>query len=457
MLSNLEAVEALRGLARAKSRDHVTKTVSPLLAEAAIEEGWSIEKKNKRSVRLKRQKTHGVYLEDRVWFLLYRMGFTHLSAEGGGCLEIDPKGSNSPVTRIDVVGVDTEIAVAIECKSAEHLKRRPQFQEELGKHSLIRQRFANSVNQQFSAPFKRQVALAMFTSNIILSDNDKKRAHEANVVLFDEQDLSYYESLISHLGPAARYQFLADMLSGKTIPGLEIRVPAIRSKMGGYNCYTFSVSPEYLLKISYVSHRAKGKASDVDTYQRMIRKSRLKNIGEYIDANGVFPTNIVINFDKKPHFDRREQETDQESGVMGWLKIRPAYKSAWIIDGQHRLFAYSGHAKATKARLSVLAFETLPPSKQAELFIDINAKQKSVKQSLLQELSAELYWNATDPFIRVGAIISKAIQPLDTDPESAFYQRILAADDKRDSTRCITLTSIFRALDNPEFYNSSFR
>ena len=142
--------------------------------------------------------------------------------------------------------------------------------------------------------------------------------------------------------------------------------------------------PEYLLKIAYVSHRSKGRGSDVSTYQRMIQKSRLQKIRKYIDEKGIFPTNIVINFDKKPNFDRGEQETEQESGLMGWLDIRSAYKSAWIIDGQHRLFAYSGHPMAAKARLSVMAFEGLPASIQAKLFIDINAEQKSVKQSLLR-------------------------------------------------------------------------
>jgi len=452
MLSNVEAVDALRGLARIKSQDYETKTVHPLLEGEAIAEGWSVEGKNKKTIRLKRAKAHGVLLEDRVWSLLYRMGFADLSGPGGAFLKIDPKDPKSPITQIDVVGIDKETAVAIECKSAERPSKRPQFQEELGKHALIRQRFVTSVNQQFAAPFKRQAALAMFTSNIILLDNDRKRAQEANVVLFDEQDLTYYEDLVSHLGPAARYQFLADMLPGKPVPGLAIRVPAIRAKIGGYNCYTFSVAPDYLLKIAYVSHRAKGKASDVDTYQRMIRKSRLKKIRTYIEENGIFPTNIVINLNKKPTFERREQETDQEAGVMGWLDIRPSYKSAWIIDGQHRLFAYSGLAKAAKARLSILAFESLPPSTQAELFIDINAEQKSVKQSLLQELYAELHWNATDPSIRVRAIVAKAIKSLDADPESAFYQRILASDDKRDAVRCISLTSVFRALDNSEFY-----
>lgn len=458
MLSNVEAAENFRGLARTKARDFITKTVNPLLVDEQLAQGWEIAKRGKQTVQLRRAKVHNVRLEDRVWVLLYRMGFTHLSGQGGGSLSIAPRDPNSPKTQIDVVGIDEETALAIECKSAEKLSKRPQFAEELGKHSMVRAAFTAAVREQFATSTKRQVALAIFTSNINLNENDRKRAQEQNIVVFDDQDLTYYEALVAHLGSAARYQFLADMLPNKLVPGLQIRVPAVRVKMGGHNCYTFSISPEYLLKLAYVSHRAKGKASDVDTYQRMIRKSRLKSIQNYIDQNGIFPTNIVINLDKKPQFHRSGQETDSvENGTMGWLDLRPAYKSAWIIDGQHRLFAYSGHKSAAKASLAVLAFEGLPASKQAELFIDINSEQKNVKQSLLQELYAELHWNADEPEVRVGAILSKAIKSLDADPDSPFYRRILASDDIRDATRCISLTSIFRALEHSELFIAAMK
>jgi DGQHR domain-containing protein len=175
------------------------------------------------------------------------------------------------------------------------------------------------------------------------------------------------------------------MLPGKEVSGLAIRVPAVKTRMGGSNCYTFSISPEYLLKISYVSHRSKGKASDINAYQRMLQKSRLNKIKKYITEDGIFPTNIIVNFEaKRLNFQKIKQEIgtteDADVGILGRLDIKPAYKSAWIIDGQHRLFSYSGHEKAKKSKLSVLAFEGLKPSMQAQLFIDINAKQKSVKQ-----------------------------------------------------------------------------
>lgn len=93
-------------------------------------------------------------------------------------------------------------------------------------------------------------------------------------------------------------------------------------------------------------------------------------------------------------------------------------------------------------------------SKQAQLFIDINAKQKSVKQSLLQELYAELHWDATDPAVRVRAIVSKAIQVLDTDNSSPFKGKIQTADSVRDANRCVSITSIFGALEKSGFFVS---
>ncbi len=458
MLTNVEPVENLRSLARLKKQSYEAKTVTYSLAQDAVSKGWAIHRKNKKSVRLRRQKPHDVYFLDRIWSLLHQMNFTHLSDVNGAELTQRLSKNDGRKTSLDIVGVDNELAISIKCQSAEELCRWTNFKEELSTFASIRQQFANSVNTQFQLGYKRKVILAIFVSNTILSEEDRQEAEKAKVLLFSEEDIDYYERLISHLGTAAKYQFFADMLPGEKVPGLEIRVPAVRARIGGTYCYTFSISPEYLLKISYVSHRAKGKASDIHTYQRMLSKYRLRSIRKYISEDGIFPTNIVINLEKKRlQFEQVHQKTDsrdrrQGSGVLGWLDIRPAYKSAWIIDGQHRLFAYSGHELAPRSLLSVLAFEGLPASKQAKLFIDINAKQKSVKRSLLQELHAELHWDAETPEIRAGAIISKAILALDADPESALHQRIQKADAQRDSTRCITLTSIYTAIEGNRFH-----
>ncbi len=128
------------------------------------------------------------------------------------------------------------------------------------------------------------------------------------------------------------------------------------------------------------------------------------------------------------------------------------YKAAWVIDGQHRLYAYANVDESKTAELSVVAFENLNESEQARLFVDINAKQKSVKQNLLVELYAELNWNSDDPDDRVMAIIAKAILSLDADSRSPFFSKIVRADDSVTSNRSISMTALSGALQQPECF-----
>jgi DNA sulfur modification protein DndB len=121
-----------------------------------------------------------------------------------------------------------------------------------------------------------------------------------------KKDLEYYELLVSQIGIDARFQFLADILEGRSVPGLEIGVPAIRSKMAGVTAYTFAVSPEYLLKIAFVSHRARGKASDIDAYQRLLKKRRLKLTGSIVCSRMRIITRNCIGMQKRQKFECKQ-------------------------------------------------------------------------------------------------------------------------------------------------------
>jgi DGQHR domain-containing protein len=454
VLANVFPADQLRGLASRKSKSDEFKSVRHPLVDEEVAAGWFVHKRNKTTTRLRRPKSHDRLLEDRVWTLFYRMGFKHLSGQGGAYQLVDEKDPRGPDNQMDVVAVDDEVAIVVECKSSEKPRKFNDFSKDLAKHTSLRDRFTRSARQQFPSGSKRPSLFAFWTAGIVPTGNDLVRAESEHVALLEETDLKYYEQLVDQVGTAARFQFLSDVLKGRTVSGLELTVPAIRSKIGRSTAYTFCVSPEYLLKIAFVSHRARGKPSDIDTYQRLLKKSRLKSIREYIAEGGIFPTNIVVNI-AEPRwlgFDRGKQEADGGNSLFGWLHIRPAYGVAWIIDGQHRLFAYANHPLASKSLISVMAFVGLEPSEQARLFVDINAEQRKVKQSLLQELYAELHWAAEEPEIRVQAILSKAIQALDTDPSSPFKGRVLKADDKRTEMRCISLTSIFQAVEKGGFF-----
>jgi DNA sulfur modification protein DndB len=432
------------------------KTVKPDQVQASLADGWEISRSSRRSCRMKRPKQRDGLLEDRVWTLLYRMGFHHLSGVGGAKLASSICDEPIVTNQLDVVGLDQEVAVAVECKTSMKSRKPSDFQRDVAKLAVLKQSFAQSVHEAvpLDGSVRRVPVLMFFTWGLILSQTDKDRAKSQQVVLFDERDLEYYEQLVQHLGQAAKYQFFADMLPHKRVRGLETSVPALKAKMGGtHTCYTFSIKPEYLLKIAYVSHRAKGKATDVDTYQRMIKKSRLKKIRKYIDESGMFPTNIVVSLDAGvAQFEPRAEGDSEEGAEYGTLRLKPTYRAAWIIDGQHRLFGYSGHPTAATSYLSVLAFDNLPASDQAQLFIDINHEQKSVKTGLLQELFAELNWNSDDDEILVRAIASKAIQALGVQGDSPFCGRILLTDDRRTDERCVTLPTLFSALTKARMF-----
>jgi DNA sulfur modification protein DndB len=450
MLENIIEACELGSLARRRKSPLEFCTVRESKLEDELAQGWKVVRHNSGgTVRLSREKTKPILLEDRAWSLLYALGFSHLSGHGGAWVRHKAQDGDPTSNQVDVVGLDEDVAVALECKTAAGPKKAVDFDMEVARLALMRDRFSMSVHSQFPQDHNRACVLALLTWDLMISDADSERARKENVVLLNEHDLAYYEELAGHLGEAAKYQFFADLIPGRRVHGLKLELPALRTKVGKYTCYSFAVRPEYLLKISYVSHRKKGKATDIGTYQRMISKSRLKKIREYISNDGIFPTNIVINLEGKKctRFDEKKDIACPEGAEYGQLTLTPAYKSAWVIDGQHRLFGYSGHPRAKTSYLQVLAFEDVQSSIQAQLFIDINHEQKSVKKSLLHELFGELNWDAEDEDKRIGAIIAKTIQALNDDMDSPLKGCIRLTDDKKTPRKCISSDSFFTSMD----------
>ena len=215
--------------ARARARDYETKTVNPALVEQFVTDGGlSTSITPNLSGCLGR--SHQQSSRRTAWTLLSHAVPPALR-KGWWELVLEPKNPASPTTQIDVAALDDEIAIAIECKSSASPSKRTQFQNDLAKHGLIRERFTGSARSQFPAVHKRQVVLAMVLSNILLSENDRTRAKDQNIALLDELDLLYYEHLVAHLGPAARYQFLADMLPGNG-PWIGTETPCNQDKNG---------------------------------------------------------------------------------------------------------------------------------------------------------------------------------------------------------------------------------
>jgi len=137
MPKNILPREDLAAFARTQARDTVTKSVRKEDLEAATKEGWGIVRRSKRKVRLVKPKKKPHLLESRVWSMPYKLGFSHMSGKGGASLAISAATSEGPSDQIDVVAVDEEAGLCVECKTFESERKDDRFSERLARLSLI--------------------------------------------------------------------------------------------------------------------------------------------------------------------------------------------------------------------------------------------------------------------------------------------------------------------------------
>lgn len=443
----LETPEKLKSAYRRRRDDDVYQRIHPADEAAYVSSGWSRYRATKRGVWLRKPKSHNSRLEDRVWTLLYRMGYPVM---GDAQFKISYRRTdNSTGTKeIDVFAKDAETVVLIECKSREQLGRRT-LQKDIHETQNLQKGFANSIRSHFGGNFNPKIIWIYATSNIVWNEKDLERAIDANIRVITENELQYFEAFISHIGSAGRYQFLAEFLEGQEIPGLNnVKVPAAKGRFGHHVFYSFAISARHLLKIAFVNHQALNHPDGRPAYQRMINKNRIKQIGVFIQNGGFFPTNILVNFTDECRFDLLPNNHNTDKSIkFGWLYLPNKYKSAWIIDGQHRLYGFSDiDDKFLDSTLFVIAFEKMDTQTEAELFITINHEQRSVSKSLLVALQADLKQGSTNPKEALGALASALVRSMNADNTSPFFRRFETPGIAANETQNLTIAEAVKGL-----------
>lgn len=455
LLTSKEEIARTLSLRR---KEYIEKTITSstqdtLKEKAALEkiDGWRILRENKKSLRLAKDKPQDEQLEDELWSIVARMGFNELSEDRNFTIHV---GDDVNPRQIDIFAKDSETAVFIECTCCEEPKKK-KMNQLIEKIESIQPKIALSINNHYGKKPKLKLRWVIATRNIEWGDADLEKAAAARIIVLRDQEIDYYKKLTDHLKIAAKYQFLSHLFQEESINGLDITVPATRGKMGGVTFYNFLIKPSDLLKIGYVSHKASHDISNIETYQRMLQPKRLQNIAKYIDNEGQFPTNIVVNIKTKGGLRFEKKDTIGDS-AFGILSLPDQYASAWIIDGQHRLYGYAHSERANnpedKTTLPVLAYENLSPSKEAQLFVDINCEQVSVTKNLLVELYANLRWDSPHFEERLEALRSRVIMALDQRKTSPIYARIKTTTKDKTSYRCLTITSFNEGLKENKFF-----
>ncbi|WP_285115958.1 DGQHR domain-containing protein [Leifsonia sp. fls2-241-R2A-40a] len=421
----------------------------PIIRRAEYEaDGWVVDKFLKNDVWMRKLKAHDLAFEDKVWAVCARLGFQHLSK--GRTLRIPyGKGANES-KQVDVLAADDEVVLVIECKSSESEQSPTQaFKTEIESIQGYRAGLIGSIRQEFP---DHKVKFVFATNNINVTKETQERIAGADIAYLDEEAIDYYFELSTHLGSAAKFQLLGNLFQGQQISAMDGKVAAIGGKMGGYRYYSFAIEPERLLKIAYVLHRNSANRRWMPTYQRIIKKSRLKKVADFVDKGGFFPNSLILNIDNNGRplrFDRADKPVGPTS--VGVLHLPRKYRSAYVIDGQHRLYGFANSDRAKSELVPVVAFVDLPGEKQLELFMQINENQQAVPKNLQNTLNADLLWASPDKKKQANALKLKVAQLLGELKSSPLRGRVVLGEEQLTERRCISLDAVQRGIDRGRF------
>lgn len=436
--------EMLEKIARQRRKKYEEMSVSlPDVVDHAksfINQGWKVQTMYKRTARVRREKQADELLEDEAWLLFKNMGFTEMNKDRNLKIQAGPVKK-----QIDVFARDGNLVFVVECKAS--TAGAAISAKEIREFSDLRGDIFDSVKNRYKEIDNITVSFVMVTRGIRWSEANEALATGKKICIWKEAEVEYYGSLVKHLGSAARFQIYSILFPGAKMP-VPIEVPAIHGGKGGAKYYCFVIQPEKLLQVAYVHHRRSTLAEIHGAYQRMLSKSRLNRIDKFITRGGYFANSIIINFTEKPTFRRFEKEKQVGDIVFGMLEFPRRYASAWIIDGQHRLYGYADNPKRSEATVPVLAFDGLSVKKQAELFVEINKEQKPVPANLLWDLYLDIYRDSLDKGHQLLRTISLVVKKLNSDSDSPLRNHISipSVTPKGEGITNLTIATVCEAL-----------
>ncbi|MDV3753421.1 hypothetical protein CMU20_00150 [Elizabethkingia anophelis] len=428
-----------------RNKEHHYQSIKYSQVEEFTADGWETFREFKTTVSVRKKKSFDVDFEDKVWSLFAQLDYKFMNKDRYFSIPYE-KNSDVLCQQIDVFAKDDETILLIECKSANENKR-GDFKKELEAMAAKIDGLRKSIFTLFPN-VKHKVKFILATRNYSISDEDMERLNKLGGVHFNEEVIDYFYSLFSQIGVSAKYQLLGNLFEGQEIPELDNLVPAVEGKMGGHTYYSFSLEPEKLLKLSYVLHRNKANVNMMPTYQRLIKKSRLKSVHSFIENGGYFPNSIVISIDaKRCNFERANTQVGSTLSKVGILHLPKKYRSAFIIDGQHRLYGYTASDYKKTNTIPVVAFMGLSRTEQVKIFMQINENQKAVSKDLRNTLNADLLWDSDNKMEQLRALCSRISIFLGENRISPLFDMISIGEDKK----IITTSAIENAIKKGAF------
>ncbi len=186
----------------------------------------------------------------------------------------------------------------------------------------------------------------------------------------------------------------------------------------GETLYLFPMLASTLSRISYVNPRGKDSPDEI---QRLVSKSRAKEIGQYIKQDiSLFPNAIVVSLG-----DEVEVTATASDDEVTLVFPSDEGKLAYVLDGQHRLAGFD-YSDGIDMDLPVVALYGADESLRGKIFADINSKQVKVSDVHL----LDLYYGLGDlPGDEMATV--QVVKRLGNDPDSPLHGRVQFFDDQQ--------------------------
>ena len=354
-------------------------------------------------------------LKNTVKRILENAGFGSVDTE----IDIDVDGDNGIEFSIDVCALEKNTLLVFQCKDVEKmpaLKKELNATEQYTQKILLKQfKILASDTKKISDTILSEITeikcCYVFTdrlANIKIKDSLKK----AGFVFWDSNTVKYYNRISQILKHLTKNEILREFdfrFTDKSV----YKESAIKINQENAHMYLVGMHPGLLLRIAYVYRRTGGKPK---AYQRIITKERIENISRFFQEtnNLLLPNPVIIVFDDDEAI---QKEIEYKSGK---LAFPTRYCSAWIIDGQHRIYGFKDHPKYKNwtpnededFKIPVVVFDKLPFIEQNKAFLNINYYQKKIAAVLFNDLSTvikDLNYEMTWPSLLVSEL--NKIQP----------------------------------------------
>ena len=155
-------------LATKKRKRHEFQTVTRGAVIDYEDLGWEVDKELKKQVRMKRELPLDKFLENRVWLLLFMMGFPELGGGNDFKIRIHRKGAEPLHKHIDAFAKDDETVLVFECKASEKMKKRS-LQKDIEEFANLKGPISSSIKAHYGREYKPKIIWIFVTHNIIWS------------------------------------------------------------------------------------------------------------------------------------------------------------------------------------------------------------------------------------------------------------------------------------------------